>query len=218
MRRWLGWLGLAVIATGSGAAAAAAPAIDNERVSVWDVTLAKGQAGPATPHDMDTVVLFLEGGKIRTTSAGGKAMTTIRKFGDAVFTPRGRDAVDTVVAGGPAHEVIVALKDHPEPRVANKSGLPLAFPRPGSVKVLDNRRVVAWRYSWKPGVATPMHFHDKDVVVGYRYDGALKSVTPQGAVTVNPYKAGDIRFNRGDRAHYELLTGARQSAVILELK
>ena len=31
---------------------------------------------------------------------------------------------------------------------------------------------------------TPMHFHDKDIVVAYRYDGSLKSVTPDGATVV----------------------------------
>ena len=31
--------------------ALAAPVIDNDRVTVWDVTLAKGQSAPATPAD-----------------------------------------------------------------------------------------------------------------------------------------------------------------------
>ena len=217
MRKAIGWLGLAAIVAGSPVLAAA-PVIDNDRVSVWDVTLAKGEAGPATPHDLDTVTLFLEGGRIRTISAGGKAATATRAFGDAVFTPKGADAVSTVMSGGPVHAVVIALKDAPSPKVANTAGLPPAFPRPGSVKVLENRLVIVWHYSWKPGVQTPMHFHDKDVVVAYRYDGALKSVTPAGEVTANAYKAGDIRFNKADRAHYEVLTGERQSAVMMELK
>jgi hypothetical protein len=54
--------------------------------------------------------------------------------------------------------------------------------------------------------------------VAYRFDGALKSVTPDGASIVNPYKAGDIRFNKGNRAHYEELVDDRQSAVMMELK
>jgi hypothetical protein len=78
--------------------------------------------------------------------------------------------------------------------------------------------VVVWNYSWAPGKPTPMHFHDKDVVVAYRYDGALKSVTPDGKATANAYKAGEVRFNKANRAHYELLTSPRQSAVMMELK
>jgi hypothetical protein len=84
--------------------------------------------------------------------------------------------------------------------------------------VLDNDRVTVWHYSWAPGVPTPMHFHAKDVVVAYRYDGALKSVKPDGTSVVNADRQGSIYFNQGNRAHYEELTTDRQSAVMMELK
>jgi predicted metal-dependent enzyme (double-stranded beta helix superfamily) len=202
----------------AGPASAATPLIDNERVTVWDVLMDKGEAAAPTPRDMDTVIMFLEGGRIKTTFASGKTQVAMRKFGDAVFIPKGTAATDTLLSAGPAHEIVVALKDKTEPPIPNDSGLPAAFPRPGSVKVLENSRIVVWHYSWQPGVPTPMHFHDKDVVVAYRCDGALKSVTPDGKNVVNAYKAGDIRFNKGNRAHYEELTTQRQSAVMMELK
>lgn len=195
-----------------------APVIDNDRVTVWDVRLAKGASGPTTPRDLDTVVMFLEGGRIRTAGAGGASTVVDRTFGDALFVPKGSDQTDTVLSDGGTHEIVVALKDHPSPVIVNNSGYPPAFPRPGSSKVLENARVVVWHYTWTPGVPTPMHFHDKDIIVAYRYDGSLKSVTPDGASVVNPYKAGDIRFNNGNRAHYEELTTDRQSAVLAELK
>jgi uncharacterized RmlC-like cupin family protein len=218
MHRFFTWLVLPLAAAGAATAAVADPVIDNERVTVWDVKLTPGASGPATPHDEDTVIMFLEGGQIRTVDGSGKTTTIERKAGDAVFVPRGSDATDTLVSGGPAHEVVINLKDHKAPPIANTAGLPAAFPRPGSVKVLDNDRVVVWDYSWAKGVPTPMHFHDKDIVVAYRFDGALKSVTPDGATVVNPYKAGDIRFNKGNRAHYEELASDRQSAVMMEMK
>jgi predicted metal-dependent enzyme (double-stranded beta helix superfamily) len=218
MRTVIGCIGLTLLATSLPAAAVPAPVIDNERVTVWDVVLPKGISGPSTPHDMDTVIMFLEGGKIRTTAADGKSSTATRKFGDAVFVPKGKDVTDVLTSDGAAHEIVIALKDHPSVVIANTSGLPAAFPRPGSVKVLDNERFTVWHFSWTPGKPTHMHFHDKDIVVAFRYDGALKSVTPDGASVVNAYKAGDIRFNKGNRAHYEELTGDRQSAVMMELK
>jgi hypothetical protein len=213
--RWL-----AVMLSGASLSATAQPAsvIDNERVIVWDIILAKGTAGPVTPHDMDTVIMFLQGGRIRTVAGGGKASTATRNFGDAVFVPRGTDARQTLLSDGSAHEIVVALKDYRVPPILNTTGLPAAFPRPGSVKALDNDRITVWHFSWTRGVPTPMHFHDKDVVVAYRYDGTLKSVTPDGASVVNPYKAGDIRFNKANRSHYEELTTDRQSAMIMELK
>jgi hypothetical protein len=194
-----------------------APVIDNDEVAVTDVALAPGEAGPATPPAQDAVVVFLEGGRVRTRSADGHVRVQTRRFGDAVFVPKGTRAIDEAL-GGRVHEVVVTLKEPAPAAVANTTGLPLAFPRPGSVKVLDNGRVTVWRYSWTPGAPTPMHFHDKDVVVAYRYDGTLKSVTPEGQVTLNPYKAGDIRFNKASRSHYEVLTTGRQSAMMVELK
>jgi hypothetical protein len=195
-----------------------APVIDNDQVTVWDIRLGKGDSARATPHDLDTVIMFLEGGQIRTSAAGGSTSTATRAFGDALFVPKGTDARQTLLSDGSAHEIMIALKNYRVPAVANTTGLPAAFPRPGSVKVLDNDRVVVWHYSWVPGVPTPMHFHDKDVVVAYRYDGTLKSVAPDGAVVVNAYKTGDIRFNKANRSHYEELTTEHQSAVMMELK
>jgi len=209
---------ICVAAMLAGSASAATPVIDNERVTVWDVRMDKGASTAPTPLDMDTVIMFLEGGRVRTTFASGKTHVAVRKFGDALFIPKGTAATDTLLSAGPAREIVIALKDKTEPPIPNNSGLPAAFPRPGSVKMLENPRVIVWHYSWKPGVPTPMHFHDKDVVVAYRYDGALKSVTPDGTSVVNSYKAGDIRFNKGNRAHYEELTTPRQSAVMMELK
>jgi len=202
----------------AGPAHAVIPTIDNERVTVWDIRLQKGDSAPPTPAGMDTVILFLEGGAIKSTGPDGKSTTVTHKYGDAVFVPKGRSLTDTLVAGGPAHEIVVALKPHANTAVPNTTKLPLAFPRPGSVKTFENAKVIAWHYSWVKGKPTPMHFHDKQVVVAYRYDGTLSSTTPDGQVTNNAYKKGDIRFNEPNRMHSELLVGDRQSAVILELK
>jgi hypothetical protein len=207
-----------VAASGIGNAAVAGSAIviDNDRITVWDVHLTPGESAPETPRGLDRFAMFLEGGDLQETAAG-VAKQSAADFGTTISIPRGTDFRQTLVSGS-AHEMIVALKDVQSPKYADTAGLPAAFPRPGSVKVLETPRVVVWRFSWVPGQPTPMHFHDKDVVLGYRYDGTLKSVTPDGKTTVNAYKSGDIRFNKGDRAHYEELTTERQSAVMAELK
>jgi hypothetical protein len=170
------------------------PIIDNERVTVWDVTWAKGQANPAVGHDRDAVVMWLTGAKARTASFGAKP----GRIGE--------------------RSLVVELKDHPVPPLENKTGYPLAFPRPHVKKLLENNRVIVWSYRWNPGEPTPMHFHDKDVVVVYLEPTALTSTTPQGAKTLNEYKAFDIRFNKRDRTHTELLEHGTGSAMMLELK
>jgi hypothetical protein len=136
----------------------------------------------------------------------------ISRGGQAAFVTKGTKPN----ANGPG--ILIGVKDFSQAQLVNKSGFPIAMPRPGSVKLLENARVIVWDYTWKPGVATPMHFHDKDVVIFYLDDGALQSTTPGGEVTVNEYKPGMIRFNLRDRTHTETLIRGKQRAIITELK
>jgi len=171
------------------AALAVRAVIDNERVTVWDAT---GSLPPAA-HDFVAI--------------------TLSQPGNAMFGHAG----DPVGTAG-SRTVIVELKDHPVAPIPNNSGYPNAFPRPHIDKILENDRVIVWRYRWNLGEPTPMHFHDKDVVVVYLEDSALKSTEPDGKSVVNEYKSGDIRFNRRDRTHTELLVRDAASAIITELK
>jgi hypothetical protein len=132
--------------------------------------------------------------------------------GSAVFVAKG----STPKVDG--RSIVIDLKDHPVAPLENKSGYPLAFPRPGSKKILENARVIVWDYTWTPDAATPMHFHDKDVVVVFLEDGDLKSTTPDGKATVNSYNFGTVRFNLRDRTHTETLIRGKQHAIITELK
>lgn len=191
--------------------------IDNDQVAVWDITLKQGQQGPATPKDMDAVVMYLEGGTIKSEGSV-RSQTYDRKFGDAVFVPKGSDVRDTLVKGGPAHQVVVWLKNVKPKTIANPTQYPTAWPRPGAVKSLENDRVVAWSYSWIKGRPAPTHFHIHQQVVAERYDGAIRTITPDGKVTVGPTKAGEIRFTEPNRLHSEEWDGGKVSAVVLELK
>lgn len=132
--------------------------------------------------------------------------------GKATFVPKG---TTPKVKG---RSILIQLKDHPVPPLENKSGYPLAFPRPGSKKLLENDHVIVWEYTWKTNVPTPMHFHDKDVVVVFFEDGDLKSTTPDGQSTVNSYKPGTAKFSPRDRTHYETLVRGKQHAIMTELK
>jgi hypothetical protein len=192
------------------------PVIDNERVTVRDITLATGQSGITLKHDHDFVTLFLVGGTVRTTGPDGKNQIAARKAGEAVFHQRGTET-DQAMSGNP-RLIVVDLKGARAGPMADRSGYPLAFPRPGSKKMLENDRVIVWNYAWAPGRSTPMHYHDKDVVVVYREGGTLDSVTPDGKHIETAHSFGEIRFNRSARSHYELLTQGRQSAIMMELK
>lgn len=165
---------------------ASKPAVENDRVVVWDVT------GSASPQLLDALVISFSG--------------------QATFLRKG---ASPKIAG---RSIIIDLKDHPVPPLENKSGYPLAFPRPGVKKLLENDRAIVWDYSWTSGVPTPMHFHDKDVVVLFLEEGDLKSTTPDGQAVVTAYTPGTIRFNARNRTHSETLVRGQQHAIITELK
>jgi hypothetical protein len=184
------------------------PVIDNDRVTVWDVTWTKGQVTPAPGKD--AIILWTVGGKVRT--AGGVKERHAREASRSQGDEAG------IAESDAPRSLVIVLKDHPVAPFENKTGYPLAFPRPHVKKLLENDRVVAWSYRWNPGEPTPMHFHDKDVVVVYLEDTALVSTTPDGAKTLNQYKAFDIRFNKGNRTHTESLDHGTGSAMMLELK
>jgi hypothetical protein len=214
----LGWQLAIILAALPATAQVAAPVIDNERVKVWDITLLPGKPTLIQPHESAVVTMFLVGGKIRSTKGDGETNVSERKFGEIEYDALGRQHTEEVISGSPARLIVAELKEHTEPLYVNYSGYPLAFPRPGSLKVFENDRVVIWNYTWTPNVPTPMHFHDKDVVVVYRYDGSLKSSTPDGKSIVNNYKSGSIWFNRGNRSHFEELVKGQQSAMMMEFK
>jgi hypothetical protein len=180
----------------------AAPIIDNERVSVWDVTSTEDDPNPVpkTNDNVETICL-----KDSDDGSQKKGMVRFSNDGSIKLKPGER-------------ALIIDLKDHPSERTPNTSGYPLAYPRPHAKKLLENKRVIVWKYAWQPGVATQIHFHNKDVVVVYLEQTNLNSTTLDGKSTIIDHKAFDVRFNRRDRVHSELLVNASGSAIITELK
>jgi len=174
------------------------PLIENERVIVWDVPAGQALPEAVTHHEYDVV-------KVSFTHGSGSA----------VFEKKGQHATAAPVS---MRTMVIALKDHAVPPIPNKTGLVSAFPRPGVKKLIDNDRIVTWEYTWQPNVPTPMHFHDKDVVLVYLEDGSLKSTTPDGKELINDYSYGQIKFNPGNRSHTELLVKGQQHAIMTELK
>ena len=170
-------------------ASGAEPVIDNEHVTVWDTAVAL----PPSPHD------FVE--------------VSLSRKGTASFGHQG----DTPGKAG-SRTIVIELKDLPVTPLANATGYPLAFPRKHARKLLENAEVVVWDYTWRPGEATPMHFHDKDALVVYEATGALKSTTPDGKSVVAEINFSGVRFNPRGRTHTEILVSGKAHAVIAELK
>ena len=192
--------------------------IDNARVTVWDVIWSGGGHGGAEPLAHDTVTVALTDGPAQIVDITANEKTVTRQIGEVQYEVRGEGhRVDSVGASVP-HDIVIELKDAKVAPLANTTKYPNAFPRPGSKKVLENARIVVWDYTWTPGVPTPMHFHDKDVVVTYLETGELASTSPDGQVQNNPHYFGFTKFNTRDRSHTETLVKGQGRAIIVELK
>jgi hypothetical protein len=182
------------------------PVIENDRVAVWDVT-----DSPAV-QPTDAVVVSLSGKAVFVPRGTTTKIAGVKIAG---ANTAGAKSVGQKNAG---RFIVIDLKDDRVAPIENTTGYPLAFPRPGSKKIIENGRVIVWDYTWTSGEATPMHFHDKDVVVVYLDDGDLQSTTPDGQIVVNPYRFGMVKFNLRDRTHTETLIRGKQRAIITELK
>jgi quercetin dioxygenase-like cupin family protein len=192
--------------------------IDNERVTVWDVTTEKGKSTAMHRHPYDMVLVELADTTVKVTSENGRQGSHVVKTGRVGFSQKGSADQQENLGDTARHAIIVELKDAKVSPLANKSGYPDAFPREGSKQVLDNSRVRVWDFSWTPGKSTATHFHDKDVVVVYLDNGDLSSTTLDGKTVVNSYVFGQAKFNPRDRTHSELLVKGSQRVIAIELK
>jgi hypothetical protein len=191
--------------------------IDNPRVTICDVTLTKGQKWPMERYAEDTLVVPLTPVSMRITTNDGKSSNLNLSLGEARFWPKGTH--QAIEPAGDGRAIVAHFKDAAGPTYKNTSGFGPAFPRPRVKKLVDNNRIVVWDYTWVQGEPTPNHFHDKDLMIVYLADGAIKSVTPDGKATPNEFKFAEVRFNPGNRAHYEeYVRGNGPRAIITELK
>jgi tetratricopeptide (TPR) repeat protein len=174
-----------------------------------EVTEASSQTASKPIFENDRVVVWDV-----TDSAPARALdaVVVSFSGGAAFLPKGTPLKIT------GRSIVIDLKEHPVAPIENTSGYPLAFPRPGVMKVLENERVIVWDCTWTLGVAAPMHFHDKDTVALFLGDGDLKSTTADGQSVINPHTPGEVRFALRNRTHTETLVRGEQRAMFTELK
>lgn len=198
---------------------AARQIVDNDVFTVWDVTWAGGRRTPAHSHENDSVSIYLAGGAIRVTSPDGASRVVTHNPGEAAFEAKGGVyGEENTSENSPVRAIVVNLKSRRDPPLQNVSGYPNAFPRPGVKKILENDRVVVWDYTWTTGAPTPVHFHDKYVVVVYLEDGAVKSTTLDGNSVVNEISFGLATANPRARVHTEEVVRGKARAIIMELK
>jgi hypothetical protein len=83
--------------------------LDNDRVRVWDYAFTLHRVGPLHRHVRDAVAVWLEGGKLKTTSReGSSSVNTQTKF-TATYSRRGNVHTEEAIEGAP-HAYVFELK------------------------------------------------------------------------------------------------------------
>jgi hypothetical protein len=162
--------------------------------------------------------VYLVGSPIRVTTPDGESRESEVDEGFVLFQPKGVTHIEEgLVEDNPRHAILIDLKNYEAPKIPNHSGLPPAFPREGAVNRLENERVAIWEYSWttKP---TPMHFHDRDVIVVVMAGGEVEATTSEGTSRVTRVSRGEASYSPGNRSHTEKLVSGRARAILVELK
>jgi hypothetical protein len=176
--------------------------VQNPYVTVREVRWSRGESPTSDRHD--AVLVYLEGrptGQVSFQSVSGR---------------RALEPGVSVAASADARAIVIELAGSPPPYL-NHTGLPPAFPRPGSKQVLANERVVVWDYTFGLNEPSPLHFHERDVVVVFLGEGTLASTPLEGAVTTRDHTDGMTLFNPGNRAHTETLVRGTGRVIVVEL-
>lgn len=88
--------------------------LENDQVRVLSLTLEPGQATPVHTHQLDEIVICLEGGKLRITVPNGDAEGTVAqpKFGD-VFMPKVKGVTHVLANAGTTRyrQISIELKE-----------------------------------------------------------------------------------------------------------
>ncbi len=87
---------------------------ENERVRVWEMTLAPGEASDLHRHDLDYVIVLLEGDRIAAVPGPGSERPPREAEvtpGRTVFLERGESEWTVNTGERPYREVLIELKD-----------------------------------------------------------------------------------------------------------
>ena len=83
--------------------------VDNPRVVMWDMTWTAGQPAQTYFYTHNTFVVYVDGGELRSSEAGGVEALRQLAAGQVTFVPAGRSRLDQATAA-PVRAILVELK------------------------------------------------------------------------------------------------------------
>lgn len=192
---------------------------ENERVILWEVKWKKGLETGMHRHAYDLVAVDLSDAEVRIINPDATTRVSAVKPGAVIFQEKGVTHNEAGASDVERWAVIAELKDFKQPPLTDMpKNMPLAFPRDGAKKLIDNPRVTVWEYQFMPGKPIANHFHDKDTVIVWTEAGKMSSTPVGGEEQITPVTYGESRFAARNRAHSEAAAGGSPKAIIIELK
>ena len=97
----------------TGSVATPTRLFENERVKAWSLTLEPGQSTAKHTHELDEVVVCLEGSRLRITTSGSEPESeTVHPSAGDVFMPpvKGVTHILTNIGATPYRQVSIELK------------------------------------------------------------------------------------------------------------
>ena len=186
---------------------------------MWEVTWPKGQPTVMHEHPFDQLSVTLAGGSVRVTRLGGSPAVNQSKIGSVTFTPKGTIHMEEGVSDVSQHKIMLELKPSTSPALNAMDGVSGAFPRAGAVKLLENDRLIAWDFTWKPGQTVPRHADYLDFVTVFLEGGRIRSIAEQGGTKDTTRRAGEVVYSlHSPDPHTEEAVEGSPRAVIIELK
>lgn len=88
--------------------------LDNDRVRIWEMSLAPGEASSLHRHDLDYMVILIDGDRIAgipgpASSRGGRAADVVQ--GRVAYLKRGETEWAVNIGERPYRELLIELKD-----------------------------------------------------------------------------------------------------------
>lgn len=193
--------------------------LDNERVTIWDVMLQKGQRTELYELPLDQVTVSLTDAPIKVIRADGTWTIEQRRLGSVRLDSKGTVYAEENVGDTPSRSIIVTLNPSVSPKVDIKEGIPGQFPRPGSTKLFENDRIRVWDHTWRPGVPRREHLHYTQVVGVFIEPGATRSYPSNGKPVEAIRRVGDVNFSSLlTSPHSEEVAEGLPRAIFIELK
>lgn len=192
---------------------------ENESVTVWDVNWKAGVPTPMHRHRLEVVGVTLVPGTVRVTLPDGATrISEMDKVGAVSSGGKGLIHREEGTSAIARRAILIELKEARKTPLTPPAGVPLAWPREGATKVLENDRVVVWDYEFRVGRTIPLHFHDKDTVVVELAPGVTRSVPKDGPRQETTWEGSRARFAPRGRIHSEEAVSGAPRAIAVEIK